>query len=402
MLGSEILEVTIGVLFIFTLVSIICTAIREGIEGWLKSRAVYLEFGIRELLHDKTAEGLAKSLYNHPLIHNLFLGEYTPGTSVGRPSCLARGAGLPSYIPSRNFALALMDIAARGSETDAASSDPSTPVISLDTIRTNIWNLNNQPVQRVMLTAIDSAQGDLAKAQALIEAWFDSSMDRISGWYKRSTQIILFWIGLVVAVGLNINTITVADYLYRNDSARTAIVTRAESAEGDSARPTGSDEAMKELNSLTLPIGWSNGWGAPRRGDERKGQETSSFWNNGIAPVLGWLLTALAATMGAPFWFDVLNKVMVIRSTVKPHEKSPEEASEDRQLAPRQKPEGPGDDSERTAGDAGRVQPGPVAPALSDEVPASTDAEDEIDGCDVRVTQATSDENLPAAEGGVI
>jgi hypothetical protein len=49
----------------------------------------------------------------------------------------------------------------------------------------------------------------------------------------------------------------------------------------------------------------------------------------------GWLLTALAITLGAPFWFDLLNKIMVIRSTVKPHEKSPEESSEDRQRGPR-------------------------------------------------------------------
>ena len=34
--------------------------------------------------------------------------------------------------------------------------------------------------------------------------------------------------------------------------------------------------------------------------------------------------------LGAPFWFDVLNKFMVIRATVKPREKSPDEASEDR------------------------------------------------------------------------
>ena len=47
--------------------------------------------------------------------------------------------------------------------------------------------------------------------------------------------------------------------------------------------------------------------------------------------ICGWLVTAFAVMLGAPFWFDVLNKFMVIRSTVKPHEKSPEEASEDRQ-----------------------------------------------------------------------
>lgn len=60
-------------------------------------------------------------------------------------------------------------------------------------------------------------------------------------------------------------------------------------------------------------------------------------------PPVGWLLTALAATLGAPFWFDVLNRIIVIRSTVKPREKSPEEGSEDgpaRRRRPRAAPAG--------------------------------------------------------------
>jgi len=45
--------------------------------------------------------------------------------------------------------------------------------------------------------------------------------------------------------------------------------------------------------------------------------------------ILGWLVTALALSLGAPFWFDLLNKFIVVRSTVKPKEKSPEEQSKD-------------------------------------------------------------------------
>lgn len=77
MFGSQILEVAIGIIFIFILVSIICSSIREGVEAWLKSRAAYLEFGIRQLLNDKKAQGLAKSFYEHPLIASLYSGDYT-------------------------------------------------------------------------------------------------------------------------------------------------------------------------------------------------------------------------------------------------------------------------------------------------------------------------------------
>jgi hypothetical protein len=46
--------------------------------------------------------------------------------------------------------------------------------------------------------------------------------------------------------------------------------------------------------------------------------------------LLGWLITACAVSFGAPFWFDMLNKIMVVRSTIKPQEKSQPEASKDK------------------------------------------------------------------------
>jgi hypothetical protein len=59
---------------------------------------------------------------------------------------------------------------------------------------------------------------------------------------------------------------------------------------------------------------------------------TEHDWEDFWSPLFGWSITALAISLGAPFWFDLLNKIMVIRSTVKPKEKSPEEGSEDRQV----------------------------------------------------------------------
>ncbi len=265
MFGSVTLEVAVGIIFIFILVSIICSTIRESIEAWLKTHAAYLEHGIREMLHDKKAVGLARSFYEHPLIYSLYTSSYTPGSDSKRPAILAKGGDLPSYIPAKNFAVALMDIAARGQDTDAVSSNPDSPIISLDTVRMNIMNLDNPFVQRALLTAIDSAQGDLTKAQENIEAWYDSAMDRVSGWYKRSTHWILFWIGIVVAIGLNVNTITIADYLFRNDAARTALLARAEAAAKDTSfLNLKYNEARAGLDSLNLPIGWSAGMGGAK------------------------------------------------------------------------------------------------------------------------------------------
>jgi hypothetical protein len=103
--------------------------------------------------------------------------------------------------------------------------------------------------------------------------------------------------------------------------------------------------------------------------------------------------------MGAPFWFDLLNKVTVIRSTVKPHEKSGEEASEDRQIKKEIVMEG------KTAGAAepslAAPASAPLRPPQPSIPPTPRDAESGLDGCSLPITSDTPDENLPPAQGGV-
>ena len=405
MLGSTILDVAIGVIFVFILVSIICSAIREGLESLLKTRAAHLEHGIRELLHDRDGTGLARDLFNHPLVSALYPADYgtarTVRTGNRRPWGLARGGDLPSYIPSRSFATALMDLAVRGREITPENSSAGAPVLSLQSLRDGVGNLGNDKVQRALLTAIDSAQGDLNRAQANIEAWYDGSMDRVSGWYKRSTHKVIFVVALFLAVALNVDTVAIAGHLYRDSGARAALVARAGAVTADTGAAMGYDAARAALDSLPLPIGWGrNRYIAPGiKGFERN-------WMLYGLPVIGWLMTALAATLGAPFWFDVLNKVMVIRSTVKPHEKSKEEGSEDR-----------GDPRPIAAGGALAAGAGQTAPSGAGAIAQSArvrgaareaaggaiarEPAEDVDGCGGGVEVLTTDEDLPPAHGGV-
>src|SRR5207248_2780133 len=144
-----------------------------------------LEHGIRQLLDDKSGTGLAKLLYEHPLINGLYNDDYTPGKNKVKPGTFAKGKNLPSYITARNFSMALMEIAARGPQGDDVSQTTGAPVITLDAIRRNVSSMGNSKIQRILLQAVDTAQGDINKAQASIETWFNSGMDRVSGWYKR-------------------------------------------------------------------------------------------------------------------------------------------------------------------------------------------------------------------------
>lgn len=120
---------------------------------------------------------------------------------------------LPSYIPASQFAQALLDLVTRGPVPPVADPDAAASVISIDSLRASAGVVQNPKVQRAVLSAIDLAQGDLDKAKANIENWYNGTMDRMSGWYKRRTQTILFFIGLGVAIVMNVDAILVAERL---------------------------------------------------------------------------------------------------------------------------------------------------------------------------------------------
>lgn len=327
MFGSSILEVAIGLILIFLLLSLIASAVQEAIESVIKFRGVHLERGIRELLGDGKGTGLARTFYEHPLICSLYRGSYTPPEEDKERR---RGGNLPNYIPARNFAVALIDIATRGADAGPYAVHQTSPPLTDAGLRASVQRIPNVFVQRAMLSAIDHARGDLALVQKNLEGWYDSAMDRVSGSYKRRTQRWLFGIGIGLTLILNVNTLTIADYLATEPAARTALVSRAQEILRDSTYRQLVDDSVvtrvagravyEDLQSLSLPIGWDRQLPPPPVG-------AAGYW---LRQGAGLLLTALAITLGAPFWFDLLNKVMVIRSTVKPREKSREEGSEDR------------------------------------------------------------------------
>ena len=205
--------------------------------------------------------------------------------------------------------------------------------------------------RQALLTLIDASGNEMNRVRENIEIWYNSSMDRVSGWYKRRVQWILLVLGLLASVAMNVDTIAIFKSLMKDEPLRNSLV----AATAEYAKTNSKDSALSpqdrvevnihRLNDLRLPIGWD--WNAANTKKDSTQQNKSTHFqkyvNNAelaIPPgkfwpwffkVLGWVITALAVSQGAPFWFDLLNKFMVIRSTVKPHEKSREEASEDRQ-----------------------------------------------------------------------
>src|ERR1700751_1959266 len=296
MFGSEILEVAVGMVFIYLLLSLICSAVNELIERQLKNRAKDLECGLRELLHDPDGKDLVKKVYSHGMISGLFKGDYDPQGDK---------TNLPSYIPARNFALAMLNIIV----PDNSGSG------TLDPIRKAVSQIPNVEVKAALTAMADDAGNDLAKFRTNIEGWFNSWMDRVSGWYKRRSQLIIFTSGLMIAFLLNVNSVTVANDLWLHKAQRDALVSAAQgylNKQPNTALPNKPDSGLQadvdNLKNYGLPTGWSS---VPK----------SEWWNIRFlaSSLLGWLITACAVSLGAPFWFDLLNKFVVVRSTVKPN-----------------------------------------------------------------------------------
>jgi hypothetical protein len=238
MSGFERLDVVIGIIFIFLQLSLICLAFHESIEAWVKKRATYLEWGIRELLDDPGGKGLVEKLYNHPLICGLFGGTYNPEwvrNWWGRTN-------LPSYIPARNFALALMDTVlhspsparvpragadsgpTEGGTGDVKGGADYCTAISIESLRNAINNIDNEQVPRSIRTFVDHARDDISKVRERIAAWYNSLTDRVAGWYKRYAQVYILVFGLLAAIILNVDTVAVVQSLSLDPTLRNAIV----------------------------------------------------------------------------------------------------------------------------------------------------------------------------------
>lgn len=352
MFNSETLEVCIGMIFLFLMMSLICTGIREYIEGILKWRAMDLERAVRTLLDDKDGT-LAQYFFSHPLISSLYQGRYDPaklaGSSVNRSiggdgeskhMPLSARRNLPSYIPAELFVKALIDVVGRGPVS--AGEPVADESLTIELLRKRAAALASPVLQRVVLSAIDHSEGNLKQMTLNLQNWFDGSMDRASGWYKRRTQAVLFGLGLLTAVVMNVDALYVMGRMTTDKALRETIVTAAaktSNPEGKDAAKL-ADDARDALTAVGMPMGWvasatsPNVFGyTPVQNCARGKQAECGQPYNLMQLLIGWLITAIAVMLGAPFWFDLLNKFMVIRSTVKPHEKSPEEGSEDRKAA---------------------------------------------------------------------
>ncbi|MBO9367388.1 MAG: hypothetical protein J7555_01405 [Chloroflexi bacterium] len=315
---DAILEVAIGLVFAWLVLSIGTMQVQEWISALLSLRARFLE---QQLLNMLGSKDLVERFYTHPLIRSIS----PPGKKPGE-------VRRPSYIPAQRFAAALLKILSEGQPSSGASG--------LD-IREGLRNLRqtSPAVAAVLEQKLPNLEASLERGElnltiwrAELEEWFNDAMDRLSGAYKRCAQLWSLFIGLGLALLFNVDTVAIARQLWREPTLRQVIAQQAAS-KSDTDPSTGVKQVRQYVDMLGLPVGWSVR--APA-GDEQCGWQLGkpvypAVWVGGecrllstlprmddlwgwLSKIIGILLSGLAATQGAPFWFDVLQRLVNLRS----------------------------------------------------------------------------------------
>jgi hypothetical protein len=355
MLNSAVFETFFGLTFIFYAVAVICSGAVEAWANLMKKRSKYLLRGLRDLLDGTSADPLpdgdgvgreqgrlGRMLKAEPLAEQKlysdalapaaeYKGGTTPADSAADTHLGTDGSSSPtpvlsqlmahpliapykqtspkgevrrnpSYLPAPVFAKAMIDLAVQPAHASGTQG--------LTMTRRGVGT-GDGPFAQVLAALIKTADGSLDKLQRSLETWFDGQMDRVSGSYKRWAKRWVIPIAIVVTFAFNIDTLSVSRSLYTDSGVRAAVLAAASSDElcqpVPGGQPTQSDcvpDKIEDLEQLQLPVGWTGA---------RWQQATSSVSALSLK-LIGLLLTAAAAALGAPFWFDALNRIGSLRN----------------------------------------------------------------------------------------
>lgn len=330
--NSTVLEVAIGIIFIYLLLSILCTSANEWVAALTRRRGEMLRKGIRQLLEDQPlkkggdANEFLNAFYQHPLIKSSMQGEPPKAKASDKRDAAPNGQIAkrhPAYLAPRTFVAVVTDILTEFKPGSVQFHD----------FEKGGEALPDGNVKTSVLALVQRSNQNLEKAQLATEAWFKDAMDRVNGWYKRRTQLWTIIIAFFLTLVANANTINIVKKLGNDPVLRSKIVEEAK-VRAEKPRPTisveyadpddptnptikrneGNELSQNEVDLLGQTLGWHDNpfW------DENGYSWTKQIW---LERVIGWFLTILAISLGAPFWFDLLNKIVNIRFAGK----SPEE-----------------------------------------------------------------------------
>jgi len=234
---------------------------------------------------------------------------------------------------------------------DITDTEKLPSVDPFENFKAGVSKLTNSDV-KILLDSMINQSKNFDELKQHLQGWYDDYMDRVAGWYKRDLQKLLFWISLLVAVAFNIDTIRLAKTFIKDEDLRNELVAGAMEAVQKTAAPAPPEENLKkqlefvdsvysEIGKYDLPIGWldhaeinlkikacqlkceSSGDECNQKCGEIKAEP--GWWyfigmnlrQLGFLTLVGWLISTVALSMGAPFWFETLTKLVNIRGSGK-------------------------------------------------------------------------------------
>lgn len=294
-----ILTVVLGVIFVLLMLSLLATTVMEFIASFLRLRGKNLKKALQNMLVGDSKAGqevdqVFQSFINNPLFKQL-------SHRYGRKS-----TDPPSYVGAESFRTILFDVILGDGET------------SEEKLAAKIEELENEDLKKVLKQMLREADHKIDVFKTKVDGWYNSIMDRASGWYKRTTHNVLILVGLGMAVVLNADTLALYEHLEKDPATLSQLVNAAESISKnesvDSLVRTDLEfaEAVQQLkgykdqvDEMASPLGM--GW--------KNADLMNASAYDWLTKVLGWIITALAISLGAPFWFDILKKIVSIRTS---------------------------------------------------------------------------------------
>jgi len=307
MFGSIILDVAAGVIFGFLAISLFTSAAVEAINSLFNVRVKTLKTGIMALVNDPNFSGLAKELYAHALVNPLGPGGADPLKNA------------PAYIDKMQFAEALLDVTGL-SAADAAAAAQAPGPQAVAALKGQIANIADPQLRQLIQGIVNRSDGNLQKVKQDLANWFDNGMDRLSGRFKRQTQVMTFSIALLMAFLINVDALRIGTLL----SGQPALIEKLKLTSIPSSPPANVDEAVRSGEEVMaaidkmaqdgFPVGWAPGHFLDIQ--DEKGN-WNPLWEAPFSvlyrPLLGWFITAVAALFGAPFWFDALQSIVRLK-----------------------------------------------------------------------------------------
>lgn len=298
---TNTIQVIIGLAAVYTVFALLASWIQEQIAGVVGLRARTLKDGLLRLIDDVQTHA---NLLKQPTI----------------ASTQPQNEREPSYLSSHQFSSAVLSLA------NSANAVSMTGTAAFAQIVTGINALPPSRLKDGLLSLAGTAENDIEKFKKSVENWFDDQMDRVSGWYKRRTQLILIGLGVLLAASFNVDTLRIG---YNFTHAPLNI--DASKLSGDSAA---AERYVSQVVFQTVTLGWPDAsWcsqiptrttTAPANGSPA-GAGTAALgcadigpWRYWIYKVIGIILTAIAISFGAPFWFDTLSRFVNVRNSGPP------------------------------------------------------------------------------------